>query len=146
MMRSKRVLPSSAPGDRFRSNADPRWSNLEQAGSPNAVSAIMRPKHLTRVLCIVRPAAALAALLPVSQFGTISIANEIVTIDRLVSHKSTVPAVAGKSVDLFVREKVLSAILNAPGGKAQPGKVALFVHGGFNPATLAFDVAYRDYS
>ena len=106
----------------------------------------MKPKHLTRVLCIVRPAAALTALLTVSQFGTISIANEIVTIDRLVSHKSTVPAVAGKSVDLFVREKVLSAILNAPGGKAQPGKVALFVHGGFNPATLAFDVAYRDYS
>jgi pimeloyl-ACP methyl ester carboxylesterase len=106
----------------------------------------MKPKHLTRILRITRLAAVLAAFLIVPQFGTISVANEIVTIDRLVSHKSTVPAVAGKSVDLFVREKVSSAILNAPGGRAQPGKVALFVHGGFNPATLAFDVAYRDYS
>ena len=49
-------------------------------------------------------------------------------------------------MDLFVREKVPAAILNAPGGKTPPGKVALFVHGGFSPATLAFDVAYRDYS
>jgi hypothetical protein len=109
-------------------------------------SIIMKPNHLTRILRITRLAAGVPALLIVLQFGTISIANEIVTIDRLVSHKSTVPAVAGKSVDLFVREKVSSAILNAPGGRAQPGKVALFVHGGFNPATLAFDVAYRDYS
>jgi pimeloyl-ACP methyl ester carboxylesterase len=99
-----------------------------------------------RIVRIMRLAAPLAALLTLLQLGTVSVADDIVTIDRLVSHKSTVPAVAGKSVDLFVREKVSSAILNAPGGKAQPGKVALFVHGGFNPATVAFDIAYRDYS
>jgi pimeloyl-ACP methyl ester carboxylesterase len=106
----------------------------------------MNPKRLTRIFSIMRLAIALAALLTMLQLGTVSIANDIVTIDRLVSHKSTVPAVAGKSVDLFVREKLPAVILNAPGGKAETGKVVLFVHGGFNPSTLAFDVAYRDYS
>ena len=106
----------------------------------------MKPRRLTPIAHIMRRAAAFAALLAVLQLGSVSVADDIVTIDRLVSHKSTVPAVAGKSVDLFVREKVPSAILDAPEGKAQPGKVALFVHGGFNPATVAFDVAYRDYS
>jgi pimeloyl-ACP methyl ester carboxylesterase len=75
-----------------------------------------------------------------------TLANDIVTIDRLVAHKSTVPAVAGKMVDLFVREKVPAAIVEGPSGKAPAGKVVLFVHGGFSPATLAFDVGYRDYS
>ncbi len=75
---------------------------------------------------------------------TSSLANDIVTIDRLVSHASTVPAAAGKPVDLFVREKSPAAIVEA--GKALPGKVVLFVHGGFSPATVAFDVPYRDYS
>jgi pimeloyl-ACP methyl ester carboxylesterase len=89
--------------------------------------------------------AAIAGLALALPCGT-SLANDIVTIDRLVAHKSTVPAVAGKSVDLFVREKVPATILNAPGGKAPAGKVVLFVHGGFSPATLAFDVAYREYS
>jgi pimeloyl-ACP methyl ester carboxylesterase len=88
---------------------------------------------------------ALAPVLTVLHPGA-SRANDVVTIDRLVSHKSTVPAVAGKQVDLFVREKVPAAILNAPDGKAPAGKVVLFVHGGFSPATLAFDVPYRDYS
>lgn len=70
----------------------------------------------------------------------------IVTIDRLVDHVSTVPAIAGKHIDLFVREKIPAAIHNAPGGKAPKGKVALFVHGGYSPGRLAFDVEYRDYS
>jgi pimeloyl-ACP methyl ester carboxylesterase len=83
--------------------------------------------------------APLAALL-----ATSSLANDIVTIDRLVAHASTVPAAAGKPVDLFVREKSPAAMVET--GKALPGKVALFVHGGFSPATVAFDVPYRDYS
>ena len=100
----------------------------------------MRIIAITRSLFCAIAAGLLLALLP----GVPAIANDIVTIDRLVAHTSTVPAVAGKSVDLFVREKVPAAILNA--GKAPAGKVALFVHGGYSPATLAFDVGYRDYS
>ena len=80
-----------------------------------------------------------AAFLPAS-------AADIVTIDRLVSHVSTVPAAAGKPVDLFVREKVPVAVLDAPNGRASAGTVLLFIHGGYSPATLAFDVPYRDYS
>ncbi len=71
---------------------------------------------------------------------------EIATIDRLVSHLSTVPAIAGKPMDLFVREKVIASVVEASDGKARPGSVVLFVHGGYSPSTLAFDVPYRDYS
>lgn len=70
---------------------------------------------------------------------------EMKTIDRLVSHTSTVPAIRGQKVDLFVREKVPTAYVEGRPGSLE-GKVVLFVHGGYSPATLAFDVSYRDYS
>jgi pimeloyl-ACP methyl ester carboxylesterase len=70
--------------------------------------------------------------------------GEIITIDRVVNRVSDLPANKGQPIGLFVREKVPAAVLAA--GKAEPGKVALFVHGGYSPATLAFDLAYRDYS
>lgn len=72
--------------------------------------------------------------------------ESVQTIDRLVAHVSTVPAIAGKPIDLFVREKVPASIVNSPDGKAPAGKVVLFVHGGYSPSTLAFDVAYKNYS
>lgn len=68
------------------------------------------------------------------------------TIDRLVAHVSTVPAIAGKPIDLFVREKVPVSIVESAEGRAPAGKVVLMVHGGYSPATLAFDVPYRNYS
>jgi pimeloyl-ACP methyl ester carboxylesterase len=73
-------------------------------------------------------------------------AADLATIDRLVSHVSTVPAIASKPIDLFVREKVIASVVEAGDGKARPGSVVLFVHGGYSPSTLAFDVPYRDYS
>lgn len=69
----------------------------------------------------------------------------MMTIDRLVAHTSTVPAVKGQKVDLFVREKVPTAYVEGNPGSLE-GRVVLFVHGGYSPATLAFDVPYRDYS
>ena len=68
----------------------------------------------------------------------------ILTIDRLVDHVSTVPAIAGKHIDLFVRERASAKMVKA--GKARPGTVVLFVHGGYSPSTLAFDVQFEDYS
>jgi pimeloyl-ACP methyl ester carboxylesterase len=68
----------------------------------------------------------------------------ILTIDRLVDHVSTVPAIAGKHIDLFVRERASEKMVKA--GKARPGTVVLFVHGGYSPSTLAFDVPFEDYS
>lgn len=70
---------------------------------------------------------------------------EMMTIDRLVSHVSTVPAIKGRRIDLFVREKVPTAMVERPTAPFA-GKVVLFVHGGYSPSTLAFDVKYRDYS
>jgi pimeloyl-ACP methyl ester carboxylesterase len=62
----------------------------------------------------------------------------LVTIDRHVDHLSTVPAIAGETVKLFVREKLQAGAENAP--------VVLMVHGGYWPGTMAFDFDYKDYS
>lgn len=83
---------------------------------------------------------ALSVLAPAAAHGP-----EMMTIDRLVAHTSTVPAAKGQKVDLFVREKVPTAYVEGNPGSLE-GRVVLFVHGGFSPAALAFDVKYRDYS
>ncbi|MDF2120393.1 alpha/beta fold hydrolase [Roseiarcaceae bacterium H3SJ34-1] len=72
--------------------------------------------------------------------------GNLLTIDRLIDHTSTVPAIAGQKIDLFVREKIGAKLLEAGQGEAFDRKVVLFVHGGYSPSTLAFDVPYRDYS
>ena len=78
--------------------------------------------------------------------GAASAQEKIHTIDRLVAHVSTVPAIAGKPIDLFVREKLPDSIFKRADGKAPAGKVVLMVHGGYSPATLAFDVPFKNYS
>ena len=66
----------------------------------------------------------------------------MITTDRFVTHISTVPATRGQTVGLFLREKVLEATLVA----ASAPQVVLMVHGGFAPASVAYDLHYRDYS
>ena len=68
-------------------------------------------------------------------------ADPILTTDRFVTHISTVPANAGKTVGLFVRERAAASTLAAP----RP-HVVLMVHGGFGPSIVAYDLRYRDYS
>lgn len=68
--------------------------------------------------------------------------DPIVTTDRFVTHVSTVPANAGKTVGLFLRERAARSTLAAPAGR----KVILMVHGGFGPSIVAYDLRYRDYS
>jgi len=70
--------------------------------------------------------------------------DSILTIDRFVPHISTVPANAGKLVALHLRERVLASRVSRSGDA--PMGVVLFVHGGFLPGTLAYDLAYKDYS
>lgn len=72
--------------------------------------------------------------------------HSIETIDRLVAHVSTVPAIAGQGVDLFLREKIATDLLERAADSDFSGRIVLFVHGGYCPSTLAFDVPYRDYS
>lgn len=67
--------------------------------------------------------------------------DSVVTIDRFVPHVSTVPANAGQTVGLHLREKSLVSVQRA----AQP-HVVLFIHGGYSPSVVAYDLAYRDYS
>jgi pimeloyl-ACP methyl ester carboxylesterase len=86
------------------------------------------------------------AVLCIAAGPAIAQSPSIVTIDRLIDHTSTVPAIAGQKITLFVREKIAARLLEQGAGKPFERKVVLMVHGGFSPATLAFDVSYRDYS
>jgi pimeloyl-ACP methyl ester carboxylesterase len=71
-------------------------------------------------------------------------ANDVplITTDRFIPHVSTVPATREQTVGLFMRERALAPVLE-PGLKPH---VVLMVHGGFAPATVAYDLQYRDYS
>jgi pimeloyl-ACP methyl ester carboxylesterase len=66
---------------------------------------------------------------------------DLVTTDRFVTHVSTVPAIQGQVTGLFLRERALPATL----AQKSP-RVVLMVHGGFAPATVAYDLQYKDYS
>ena len=68
----------------------------------------------------------------------------ILTIDHYVPHVSTVPAIAGERVQLYVRERVSAGMLART--RDFEGRVVLFVHGAGTPAEVAFDVPYADYS
>jgi pimeloyl-ACP methyl ester carboxylesterase len=66
---------------------------------------------------------------------------------RMFEHKvavrSTVPALMGKTVDLYVRERAGASMkLDA----VPSDRVVLFVHGAGTPAEVAFDVPHSDYS
>src|SRR6185295_13498815 len=65
------------------------------------------------------------------------------SIDHYVRVRSTVPAIAGQTTQIYVREVVLAGA--AARGTA-PEKVVLFVHGAGTPGEVAFDVPYQDYS
>jgi pimeloyl-ACP methyl ester carboxylesterase len=62
----------------------------------------------------------------------------IVRTDHTVSLTSSAPAMAGRPVQLYVREVRLAGSARAP--------VVLFVHGAGTPAEVAFDVPHQDYS
>ena len=70
----------------------------------------------------------------------------ILTVDRLIDHVSTAPAIAGESVQLFVREKVRASIAHAASGEVPAEKILLMVHGGYWPCVNGVDLQYRDYS
>lgn len=65
------------------------------------------------------------------------------TFEHKVRVISTVPALSGQSVELYVRERA-SAELKLDAVPA--GRVVLFVHGAGTPAEVAFDVPHTDYS
>ncbi len=86
--------------------------------------------------------AAFALALAQLSFGDDS--ERILTIDHYVRVKSTVPAIAGQDVPIYVRERVQAG--SALRSVSNTDRVALFVHGAGTPAEVAFDVPQRDYS
>lgn len=70
--------------------------------------------------------------------------QKLITTDRFVPHVSTVPANRGRIVGLHLREKVLASGLES--GAAARAPAVLFIHGGYSPSVVAYDLEYRDYS
>lgn len=70
--------------------------------------------------------------------------RDVLAIDHYVRHRSTVPAIAGEPVQLYVRERVRAGTLARTAEFAD--RVVLFVHGAGTPAEVAFDVPYEGYS
>ena len=71
------------------------------------------------------------------------VAGDLVTIDRHVDHVSTVPAIEGEPVRLFVREKIRQ---DSGDASAAERGVVLMIHGGYWPGTMAFDFGHQNYS
>lgn len=84
----------------------------------------------------------LALLLASSSFGDDS--ERLLTLDHYVRVRSTVPAILGQDVPIYVRERVEAG--RALRGASSAGRVVLFVHGAGTPAEVAFDVPHTDYS
>src|SRR5437867_2393066 len=79
--------------------------------------------------------------------GVVSFADDserLLTLDHYVRVKSTVPAIAGQDVSIYVRERVQAGTALRRASNAD--RVALFVHGAGTPAEVAFDVPQPDYS
>jgi pimeloyl-ACP methyl ester carboxylesterase len=71
-----------------------------------------------------------------------ALADDIATRDHVVPVTSIVPAIAGQTASLYVRERATPDVLEKGAGD----KVVLFVHGAGTPAEVSFDVPYQDYS
>jgi pimeloyl-ACP methyl ester carboxylesterase len=72
--------------------------------------------------------------------------DPLVTVHHFVPHVSTVPVNAGQVVGLYVREKILASVARSGVPKDAASRVVLFVHGGFSPSAVAYDLDYKDYS
>jgi pimeloyl-ACP methyl ester carboxylesterase len=72
------------------------------------------------------------------------VAGSVLRVDHYVRVRSTVPAIAGQTAVVYVREVVRPDVVLR--GAVAPDRVALFVHGAGTPGEVAFDVPYQDYS
>jgi pimeloyl-ACP methyl ester carboxylesterase len=70
--------------------------------------------------------------------------QRLLSVDHYVRVHSAVPAIAGQTTQIYVREVVRAGTALRDAGSAD--RVVLFVHGAGTPAEVAFDVPYQDYS
>ena len=82
-----------------------------------------------------------AAVLAAASLSAQNGAPKILSVDHQVTVKSIVPAIAGQSAQIYVRERVAEGMKNPAADR-----VVLFVHGAGTPAEVAFDVPTGDYS
>jgi pimeloyl-ACP methyl ester carboxylesterase len=85
-----------------------------------------------------------ASVLALAQLSFGDDSQRLLTIDHYVRVKSTVPAIAGQDVPIYVRERVQAG--SALRSASTTDRIALFVHGAGTPAEVAFDVPRPDYS
>ena len=90
-----------------------------------------------KMLVAVAVALVVVAALPSAQ------SPKLQTVEHKVKVTSAVPAIAGQSVDIYVRERIRADLAGKP---IAPDHVVLFVHGAGTPAEVAFDVPHSDYS
>ncbi len=90
-----------------------------------------------KMLVVLAAALAVVAAVPSAQ------SPKLQTVEHKVKVTSTVPAIAGQSVDIYVRERVRD---DMAGKTMAADRVVLFVHGAGTPAEVAFDVPHSDYS
>lgn len=95
---------------------------------------------LTRLsACTALAVSLLGCAVPIEQGG-----GDLVTSDQFVPHVSTLPAIAGQKVGLFVRQKAAAGI--AEGQRDMTGRVVLFVHGATVPGVPDYDLDHRTYN
>jgi len=70
--------------------------------------------------------------------------EHVLRIDHYVGVRSTVPAIAGQTAPIYLREVVRAA--SALRDRSIANRAVLFIHGAGTPAEVAFDVPYQDYS
>src|SRR5580692_9006926 len=70
--------------------------------------------------------------------------GRLLRLDHYVEVHSAVPAIAGQTTQIYVREVVEAATV-LRGGPASD-RVVLFIHGAGTPAEVSFDVPFQDYS
>jgi len=70
--------------------------------------------------------------------------QQLLTVDHYVKVQSKVPAIAGQTTQIYVRERVKAG--NGLRGPQSSDSVVLFIHGAGTPAEVAFDAPYEDYS
>ena len=87
------------------------------------------------------PIALIAAVALAAAALSAQSSSKILSVDRKVTVKSIVPAIAGQSAQIYVRERVAEGMKNPAADR-----VVLFVHGAGTPAEVAFDVPTGDYS
>jgi pimeloyl-ACP methyl ester carboxylesterase len=87
---------------------------------------------------------AICSALIAAQIGFADDGSKLVRIDHYVGVKSTVPAIEGQTVQIYVREVALAGTVMR--GAVPNDRVVLFIHGAGTPAEVSFDVPYQDYS